>query len=216
MKKLFILPLLFVLACSSEEQAELQEPEIIAEAEIFALTEVAYREYEVQSKSVGKASFFQTGNVVTIEIRLSGMTPNSQKAVHIHSGSVEQPGRHWNSGMFVAACNARSLGQVWARPFIGDVGNVPIDANGNGFFSLQTDLWAINSGNEKDIINRVIIVHEDPQDFVEECDPFHSHDHVHTNQKIAGGTIQLVSDIQLIEQSVVSSVKDMPDFLICR
>ena len=216
MKKLFILPLLLVFSCSSEDQNELQEPEIIAEAEIFALTQVADREYEVQNKSVGKASFFQTGNVVTIEISLSEMTPNTQKAVHIHDGSVQLPGRHWNSGKFVAACNERSLGQVWARPFIGDVGNVPIDGNGNGFFSLQTDLWAINSGDNKDILEKVIIVHENPQDFIEECDPFHTHDHEHVNQKIAGGTIALMSDIPLNTQSIVLPEKSMPDFLICK
>ena len=195
MKKLSILPLVLILACGSENQQGLTGPEIVAEAVIFTLVEVAEREYEVQQVSVGKASFFQTGNVVTVEISLTGMTPNTSKAVHIHDGSVQLPGRHWNSGKFVAACNERSMGEVWARPFIGDVGNVPIDENGNGTFSLQTDLWAINSGDNKDILDKVIIVHDDPQDFVEECNPFHTHDHPHFNKKIGGGTISLISEV---------------------
>ena len=195
MKKLSILPLVLILACGSENQQGLTGPEIVAEAVIFTLVEVAEREYEVQQVSVGKASFFQTGNVVTVEISLTGMTPNTSKAVHIHDGSVQLPGRHWNSGKFVAACNERSMGEVWARPFIGDVGNVPIDENGNGTFSLQTDLWAINSGDNKDILDKVIIVHDDPQDFVEECNPFHTHDHPHFNKKIGGGTIALISEV---------------------
>lgn len=216
MKKLFILPLFFILACGSEDQAEISEPEIVADAEIFALTEIESREFEVQEQSVGRATFFQTGNVVTIEISLTGMTPNSEKAVHIHDGSVQLPGRHWNSGKFVAACNERSLGQVWARPFIGDVGNVPIDGNGNGTFTLQTDLWAINSGDDMDILDKVIIIHEDPQDFIEECDPMHSHEDPHSNQKIAGGTIQLVSDVARNLQSSATTEQLMPDFLICK
>lgn len=216
MKKLFILPLALILACSSEDPKEIGEPEIVAEAEIFAITEIADREYEVQETSVGKASFFQTGNIVTLEISLTGMTPNTSKAVHIHDGSVQLPGRHWNSGKFVAACNERSMGEVWARPFIGDVGNVPIDENGNGTFSLQTDLWAINSGDNKDILDKVIIVHEDPQDFIEECNPAHTHEHGHSNQKIGGGTIALISEVDRNLQSIVSTEKVMPDFLICK
>ena len=214
MKKLFILPLLIFIACNSEPQEEL-EPEIVAEAQIYSLNQVADREYEVLSESMGVASFYQTGDVVTIEISLSGQAPNTSKAIHIHEGTVELPGRHWNAGKFVAACNTRSLGSPWARPFIGDVGNVNIDANGNGRFSLKTDLWKLNSGDERDLLDRPIIVHDQPQDFIEECDPFHDHTHAHVNPKIAGGEIKLVSNI---EQNVQSYVKaeQMPDFLICK
>ena len=215
MKRLFILPLLIFIACDSSEPEQVLEPEIVAEAQIYALNQVGDREYEVQAEVVGKASFFQTAEVVTIEIELSGQTPNTSKAVHIHEGTVEVPGRHWNAGKFIAQCNTRSLGSVWARPFIGDVGNVDIDENGNGTFSLRTDLWQLNSGDERDLLDRPIIIHENAQDFIEECDPFHDHTHAHSNPKIAGGEIKLVS---AIEQNVQSYVKaeQMPDFLICK
>lgn len=216
MKKLFLLPLVFFLACTSEDPNEIGEPEVIAEATLYSLIEVADNEYESQETVIGKATFFQTANVVTLEIELSGMTPNTQKAVHIHEGTVQVPGRHWNSGKFVAACNERSLGEVWARPFIGDIGNVSIDADGNGTFSLRTDLWAINSGDEKDILDKAIIVHENPQDFIEECDPAHTHDHQHTNRKIGGGTIVIISDLPRADQAIVRTEKLMPDFLICK
>lgn len=216
MKKLFLLPLILLLACSSDDQNEISEPEVIAEATLYALTEVAGNEYEPQETSIGKATFFQTADVVTLEIELSGMTPNTQKAVHIHDGTVQLPGRHWNAGKFVAACNDRSLGEVWARPFIGDIGNVSIGADGNGTFSLRTDLWAINSGDERDILDKAIIVHENPQDFIEECDPAHTHDHQHTNQKIGGGTILMISDLPRADQAIVRTEKVMPDFLICK
>ena len=120
------------------------------------------------------------------------------------------------AGKFIASCDNLSLGQEWARPFIGDVGNVPIDENGNGTFTLQTDLWAINTGDNKDILDRPIIVHQEPEDFVEECNPFHSHDMPHSNQKIGGGTIRLVSEVDRTLTSSVTTEQVMPDFLICK
>ncbi len=216
MKKLFLLPFVFIWACSSDSEREITGPEIVAEAEIYGLYEIGLDEFETRPQKIGNAKFVQIGTVVTIEISLFNMTPNSEKAVHIHDGTVNRPGRHWNSGKFVAACDEESLGKAWTRPFIGDVGNVPIDENGNGTFTLQTDLWAINSGGEKDILDKAIIVHQQPQDFVEECDPFHTHDYPHSNQKIGGGTIELVSEITRNVRSVVSTEQMMPDFLICK
>ncbi|MEO1253792.1 MAG: superoxide dismutase family protein [Bacteroidota bacterium] len=215
MKKLFILPLVLLFACDSSEPEEVLEPEIIAEAQLYSLNQIGDREYEIMDKGIGKATFFQAGEVVVLEISLSGMTPNTSKAVHIHEGTVQQPGRHWNAGKFVAACENRSLGKVWAKPFIGDVGNVNIDGNGNGTFSIKTDLWKLNSGDERDLLDRPIIIHENSQDFIEECNPFHDHTHDHFNPKIGGGKITLVSDIAQNVQSFVQT-EQMPDFLICK
>lgn len=216
MKKFFIIPLILLLMACNPEGSDQQPvtPEIVAEGTIVSLAEVEYRTYEVQEDALGKATFSQAGDVVTIEISLTGMKPNSSKAVHIHNGTLEKPGRHWNAGRFIAACNERSLGQVWSKPFIGDVGNVVIDGEGNGKLVFQTDLWAINSGDEKDLLDKVIIVHDEPQDFIEECDPMHDHNHLHTNLKIGGGKIALVSDVARAGKIVIKSEK-MPDFLIC-
>lgn len=214
MRKYLIILISIAFACDNTESPEL-EPEVIAEAEIFSLQSLENDTYEVTTNKVGIATFSQTGDVVTLEISLTGMTPNSSKAIHIHNGTVEDPGRHWNSGSFVASCNERSLGQVWARPFIGDVGNIPIDASGNGTFVLQTDLWAINSGDEKDVLNKPIIVHEGPQDFIEECNPMHDHNHGHSNPKIGGGTVTLISDVPVVESSAIVMDK-YPDFTICK
>lgn len=216
MKKLLIIPFAFLLACGSQEESQVAEPEIVAEAQIFSINQLTDVAYEVQENPVGKATFFQTGEVVTIKISLEGMEPNSSKAVHIHDGSVEIPGRHWNAGKYVAACGEESLGSAWQKLFIGDVGNVPIDADGQGEFTLQTDLWSINSGDEKDILDKILIVHANPEDFAVECDPYHSHDYIHTNKKIGGGQIKLVSDVLRNNQSAISTEQVMPDFLICR
>lgn len=214
MKKLWLLVVVLAFACSSNTEDPF-EPEIIAEAKLFSLEEIGDGQYAIEAKEIGTARFAQDGDVVELRISLLGMTPNTAKAVHIHDGTVEEPGRHWNQGSYQAACNERSMGRVWARPFIGDVGNVPIGSDGTGELILRTDLWEINSGDEKDVLNRPIIVHEMSTDFAEECNPNHSHEGMHSNPKIGGGRIELISDIPLNEQSIATP-EDLPDFLICK
>ncbi len=212
MKRLPIL-LLFVIGCSQTEPLELPEPEIEASADLYSLESLGDDTYSVTEASIGKAFFSQAGDVVTLTIELHGMTPNSSKAVHIHNGSVDAPGRHWNQQSLYAFCTETSLGEPWAKPFAGDVGNVDIDANGNGQLTLHTDLWALNSGDAKDILDKVIIVHQDPEDFLTECDPAHSHDYLHSNLKIGGGSINLLTDI---EQRTQAKMTHFPDFTICK
>ncbi len=214
MKNLFPLILVVFFSCS-EPQEVVFEPEIFAKATLYSLNDLGDNKFDVLESEIGTAEFSQDGNTVMLQIRLSGMTPNTYKAVHIHRGTVSEPGRHWNRGSLFASCDSLSLGNFWGRPFIGDVGNVRIDANGDGLFTLRTDLWSINSGDEKDILNRPIIIHDQPQDFEEECDPNHDHNHLHQNPKIAGGTIALISDVPIISRAFDIET-EVPDFLICR
>ena len=206
--------LVLAVGCSSPQE-DLFDPQIMAEASLFSLDQVGDNQYEVVQTEIGKAEFAQDGNVVQLKITLSGMTPNSYKAVHIHHGSIEEPGRHWNRGSFFASCDALSLGRYWGKPFIGDVGNVRIDASGNGLFTLRTDLWSINTGDPSDVIGRPIIIHDQGQDFAEECNPNHDHNHLHSNPKIGGGTIQLVSEVPVNSQVMIEP-EAMPEFLICK
>lgn len=221
MKKTFVFAtFVFILAgCQEADENALedllnQEPEVEAEAVIYSLAPSGENIYNVQEREVGIARFGQFGNVVSLEITLTGMTPNTSKAVHIHNGSVSEPGRHWNQGSFYAFCNERSLGQLWAKPFAGDVGNVPVDADGIGRLVIQTDLWALNTGDEKDILNKVIIIHDDPEDFVEECDPNHPHNHIHSNPKIGGGTIGLIGNVKQVTAFKPTMIA-LPEFTIC-
>lgn len=215
MKKFGLIILLSVPIACSDDGNEMGEPEIIAEAVLHKLNQVADKEYKVMEDEIGTATFYQAGDVVTLEIMLTGMIPNTFKAVHIHQGTPEVPGRHWNGGKFYKQCSALSMGKDWAKPFMGDVGNVPIDEEGNGFLTLRTNLWKLNSGDRQDLLDLPIIIHERPQDFAEECDPLHNHLHDHRNPKIGGGTISLKTDISRNLQTIVSA-DQMPDFLICK
>ncbi len=143
-------------------------------------------------ESVGTATFEYQDGVTTILVELSGMDPNGAHAMHLHEGTFTQPGRHWNQGILSSSfCREMSLGEVWAKTFAGDVGNIDIDENGNGTFTLKTDLWSIGTFDEKDILGTVLFVHQNFEDFANECDPNHDHNHGHQNAKIAGGTVIL-------------------------
>lgn len=174
--------------CSSDD-GPAEEPELVGTVIFERITEVSDGVYERADEVVGSAQILATSTTVTLNISLREMTTSSAKAVHIHQGTVEAPGRHWNAGSFITACNERSLGEVWARPKLGDVGNVEIGSDGSGTFSLTTDLWSIGTGEANDILGLPIIIHEEAEDFLLECDPEHTHDLPHMNPKIAGGTI---------------------------
>ena len=214
MKQISFLSFLVVLACAEPQEVAF-EPEIEAEAVLYSLATLGDNQYARMENEIGSATFAQDGNVVKLQITLTGMTPNTFKAVHIHHGTVENPGRHWNRGSLLASCDSLSMGNFWGRPFIGDVGNVRIDENGEGVFSIRTDLWRINSGDEKDLVGLPIIVHEMPQDFQEECDPNHDHTHMHMNPKIGGGVISLTSGGMEVGNAIDLS-EEIPSFLICR
>ncbi|NQZ77481.1 MAG: superoxide dismutase family protein [Ekhidna sp.] len=207
--------LLFAFSCGQSETEQILEPDIFAEANFVTLAQIEEGSYRTETKEIGTASFSQAGTVVTLEIRLAGMTPNTAKAVHIHNGSLETPGRHWNRGSFYASCSELSLGRSWNKLFAGDVGNVPIDADGNGYFTLSTDLWEINSGTANDVLDKIIIIHDRGMDFAEECNPAHVHGAEHSNPKIGGGNIRLISPVAQVDQ-VSISMPNPPKFTICK
>ena len=172
-------------------------PKTFAAADIYLVSTNDETVYE-KGEWTGNAEFVYQDGVTSLKVSLSGMEPNTSHAMHLHDGSLEEPGRHWNQGKFVAFCKELSLGEVWAKTFAGDIGNIEIDAEGNGTFTIKTDFWSLGTDDEKDISGTVLFVHEKFEDFANECDPGHSHPpHGHTNAKIAGGTVIL--DAQLLK-----------------
>ncbi len=152
--------------------------------------------YVVGEEPYGRVQLTQLDSIVQVEIFLENFNPNTIHSVHLHAGSCEQPGMHWNQGfgMDTYFCNERSLGIPWAKPRAGDVGNVSVGYDGSGYFSLKTDMWQLGSGDHRDIVGKVVVIHDTLDDFVGECDPNHTHNHTHTNAKVACGTIELVQN----------------------
>lgn len=187
MRYLILIPFVLFLACSSDDSSQEASPKTLATAEIYTVN-LGLGLLYVADEKIGEADFVYQDGVTTMEVNVT-MAPNTSHAMHLHMGTLEEPGHHWNQNVLTAFCNVRSLGEVWARPKAGDVGNIDIDAEGNGTFMLSTDLWSIDTGEDSDILGTVLYVHLTSEDFITECDPNHSHSHGHTNAKIAGGTL---------------------------
>lgn len=190
MRVLVVVFLAFAISCDSDEQPIPAGPITLGAADIhFVSTEDG--ENYVKGELMGNVSLQYQDGVTTMEVSVSNMVPNTTHAMHLHLGTLEVPDRHWNQNVFTAFCNVESMGNVWAKPFAGDVGNISVDENGKGTFMIQTDLWSLGADTDSDIENTVLFIHENEEDFLNECDPNHGHNHGHVNAKIAGGTIIL-------------------------
>lgn len=106
----------------------------------------------------------QNGKVsMSLKISVPSMS-NKSVAVHIHEmGDCGDMGKmahgHWNP-------TNQQHGKWGAGSFhSGDIGNVTLDASGNGTMQLETDLWTIGGDEKTNILNRSIIVHSGLDDF---------------------------------------------------
>lgn len=190
---LWFLSLLLLGSCKVDPTI-LEALRVTARADFYAMLSDIDTTFSVdQQIYFGSATFIQEDSFVTLTIDLEHFSPNSIHAVHLHEGTCPQPGAHWNQGreMTDRFCNTRSLGLPWAKPMAGDVGNVSVGYDGTGSLTIKTDLWRLNSSDSLDIAGKVIVVHENFEDFASECNPLHGHNHPHANAKIACGTILL-------------------------
>ncbi|MCX6171759.1 MAG: superoxide dismutase family protein [Flavobacterium sp.] len=124
--------------------------------------------FETKSNSgvTGTATFTQKNNEVTLVAKLAGLKPG-EHAMHIHekadcsAADAASAGGHWNPTF-------KKHGR-WGNTEChkGDIGNFLADAKGNATITFKTDQWCMNCGDEtKDIINKGLIVHEKPDDYV--------------------------------------------------
>ncbi|WP_224995696.1 superoxide dismutase family protein [Cesiribacter sp. SM1] len=173
--------ILLLVGCKKEEQPAPKAIE--AHAPIYSLSGSS-----TTPAKLGDAYFTQQDGVVTLELEVAGLAAGGSHAIHLHEGSCENPGMHWNGGSSDSYCQVPNLDGNWGRPYLGDVGNIEIEEDGTGTLTLRTNLWAIGDGSPLDITGKMIMLHEQPEDFDLECDPNHQN-HPHNNPKIACGAI---------------------------
>jgi len=113
----------------------------------------------------GIATFKEHNGRVTLDVRLSGLTPGVH-AIHIHeksdcsSADGSSAGGHWNPTF-------KKHGKWGEGEYHkGDIGNFTADASGNAKINMTTDEWCIGCGDQtKDILGKGLIVHEKADDF---------------------------------------------------
>ena len=114
----------------------------------------------------GMAQFTSDGSKVKLKLQITIPTmPNKVVAVHIHEngncGEMGQAaGGHWNP--------TNKMHGKWGSGSFhsGDLGNVTLDAKGNGHLEMETDLWSIGGDAKKNVVNHSIVVHNGADDFV--------------------------------------------------
>lgn len=114
----------------------------------------------------GRADFSTKGDG-TIDLNLKitfAKMANKSVAVHIHEhGDCSNAGMgahgHWNP-------TNEAHGKWGDAAFhSGDIGNVNLDANGEGTITLNSNRWTIGGDEKTNILNRAIIVHSGVDDY---------------------------------------------------
>lgn len=111
---------------------------------------------------------FVAGENGTVRLELSISAPSragKSVAVHLHEhGDCGEHGNashgHWNPA-------GKSHGK-WGSDqgfHSGDIGNVTLDAQGNGTLAMETDLWTLGGSADKNILGRALIVHGGEDDY---------------------------------------------------
>ena len=113
----------------------------------------------------GTADFTQQNGKVKMVLNITCLTmANKSVAVHLHEmGDCGDMGKmahgHWNP-------TNQQHGKWGSGSFhSGDIGNVSLDAAGNGTLEMETDLWSIGGDDKTNILNRSVIVHGGVDDF---------------------------------------------------
>jgi len=112
-------------------------------------------------KIKGTVNFTQDENIVKIEIKLSGLTPNHKHGFHIHEAGdltdkCESACAHFNPYKKKHGCPGKEDRHV------GDLGNLETDNNGNVNIIMFDDIIKLNG--IANIIGRSLIIHKDTDD----------------------------------------------------
>lgn len=146
------------------------EPEMVVAADGETMVETGgnYADSDLEptegSTTRGYAMFVEQDGEIALELDVESAPPGTH-AVHIHEfGDCSAPdgtsaGSHWNPASV-------DHGAWGSDPFhLGDIGNLEVDENGRGRITMSTDLWAIGTGGDNDVVGKSVIVHAEADDF---------------------------------------------------
>jgi len=117
-------------------------------------------------KSIGMVKFYELSDgkiKMDLELKFASRA-DSNVAVHFHEhGDCGDMGEnthgHWNP-------TKENHGKWGSGAYhSGDIGNIMLDAKGEGKISVTTDRWSVKEGDVKNIIGRGIIVHGGTDDY---------------------------------------------------
>ena len=112
----------------------------------------------------GTATFQARDGGVEMRLTVTGATPGPH-AVHLHEkGDCSDPeaksaGAHWNP------TNAPHGNPSTPPCHRGDIGNLEVDAKGEGTLVYRSSTWTIGGDPATDVIGKAVIVHAQVDDF---------------------------------------------------
>lgn len=114
------------------------------------------------SKLTGKATFSAVEGGVKVSIKVSGGPPG-QIATHVHeTGDCSAPDGKSAGGHFNPQSHAHGLPD--GERHLGDLGNIPIAADGTGSLEITVKGANLKAGDAQSFLGRSIIVHEKKDD----------------------------------------------------
>lgn len=119
----------------------------------------------VDTALTGTAKFSQHNGKVKLVLNISCFKlANKSVAVHLHEiGDCGDMGKmahgHWNP-------TNKQHGKWGSASFhSGDIGNISLDAKGDGSLEMETDLWSIGGDSTTNILGRSVIIHSGVDDY---------------------------------------------------
>ena len=108
----------------------------------------------------GQIKFTKKGESILLKAKISGLG-SGPVAIHIHTNgdcsakNASSAGGHWNPTLEPHGSWGDSLFHS------GDIGNINIDKNGNGYLEITDNYgrWSINGEQKTNIIGKSIIIH---------------------------------------------------------
>ena len=167
---LFVAPFAF-MACGNDNTATtdatgMDTSKTMAPADMNAQAAVATLSGTKPDTTVsGTVRFTQNGTQTQMDLQISVPSKANQSvAVHIHEhGDCGDMGKeahgHWNP-------TNENHGKWGEGAFhSGDIGNINLDASGNGTLQVSSDRWTVGGDAKTDVLNKAIIVHSGVDDY---------------------------------------------------
>ena len=112
----------------------------------------------------GTVRFLQQGDKVQVQVRVSGLAPNSVHGFHVHEkGDCSAPDAVSAGGHFNPGAKAHAHFDKGDR-HAGDLPNLRADASGVASYQFETNALSVGKG-DANVIGRSVIVHRDADDY---------------------------------------------------
>lgn len=153
-------------SCQKKNENQKTEEMSVVENTITAVSVDLPLEAKSGSTLNGNVNFTEADGTVTMTVKVSGVTPG-EHAIHIHENpdcSAEDgtsAGGHWNPTQ-----TTHGKWETGQAHHAGDIGNLTVDADGNGSLVFSTDQWCIDCDDAmKNLIGHSVIIHAAVDDF---------------------------------------------------